>query len=96
VVKFRRGLATWSFAEAAAAGERLMSMAVNSRSWISGDELRDGLVMSRLHLQDIKGARQALQTLQRFSRRPATDVRSQLLSAYVESAERGQSVALKR
>ena len=96
VVKFRRGLATWNFAEAAAAGERLMLMGVTNRSWISGDELRDGLVMSRLHLQDIKGARQALQALQRFSRRPGTDVRSQLLTAYVESAERGQSVALKR
>jgi spermidine synthase len=96
VVQFRRGLATWNFVEAAAAGERLMSMGVSNRGWISGDELRDGLVMSRLHLQDIKGARQALQTLQRFSRRPGTDVRSQLLSAYVESAERRHSVALKR
>jgi spermidine synthase len=96
VVQFRRGLATWNFVEAAAAGERLMSMAASNRGGISGDELRDGLVMSRLHLQDIKGARQALQTLQRFSRRPGTDVRSQLLSAYVESAERRQSVTLKR
>jgi hypothetical protein len=32
----------------------------------------------------------------RFSRRPATDLRSQLLSSYVESAERRQSVALSR
>jgi spermidine synthase len=94
VVKFRRGLASWNFAEASAAGGRLM--APNGSRWINADELRDGLVMSRLHLRDVAGARQALDSLFRFSRRPATDLRSQLLSSYVESAERRKSVALSR
>jgi hypothetical protein len=94
VVKFRRALASWNFAEAAAAGERLM--APGGSHWITADELRDGLVISRLRLRDVTGARQALDSLFRFSRRPATDLRSQLLSSYVESAERRTSVALNR
>jgi predicted membrane-bound spermidine synthase len=94
VVKFRRALASWNFAEAAAAGERLM--APGGAHWITADELRDGLVISRLRLRDVTGARQALDSLFRFSRRPATDLRSQLLSSYVESAERRTSVALNR
>jgi hypothetical protein len=95
VVRFRRGLASWNFAEAAAAGQRLMTAADSTRSWIPADELRDGLVLARLHLRDSRGARQALDSLFRFSKRPATDVRSQLLTAYVEMAERLQSVAAK-
>ena len=93
VVRFRRGLASWNFAEAAAAGQRLMALGDSARSWIPGDELRDGLVLARLQLRDSRGARQALDSLFRFSTRPATDVRSQLLMAYVETAERLQSVA---
>jgi spermidine synthase len=93
VVRFRRGLASWNFAEAAAAGERLM--ADTNRSWITGDELRDGLVLARLHLRDSRGARQALDSLSPFSRRPETDVRSQLLRAYVETAERLRLVAAR-
>jgi spermidine synthase len=93
VVTFRRALASWNFAEAAAAGERLMSP--GGTRWIAPDELRDGLVISRLHLRDVPGARQALDSLFRLSRRPVTDLRSQLLAAYVESAERRQSLALQ-
>lgn len=96
VVRFRRGIASWNFAEAAAAGERLLPLATSNRAWIPADELRDGLVLARLHLRDARGARQALDSLFPFSRRPATDVRSQLLMAYVQSAERMQSVAVKR
>jgi hypothetical protein len=95
VVRFRHGIAGWNFAEAAAAGERLVPLAADRRGWISGDELRDGLVMARLHLRDVSGARQALDSLARFSRRPATDLRSQLLAAYVQEAERHQPVALR-
>jgi spermidine synthase len=95
VVRFRRGIASWNFAEAAAAGQRLMALAASDRPSIPADELRDGLVLARLHLRDPRGARQALDSLFRFSRRPATDLRSQLLTAYVQTAERLQSVAAK-
>ena len=93
VVQFRRAVASWNFAEASATGERLM--APNGSHWIGADELRDGLVISRLHLRDVAGARQALDSLFRFSRRPATDLRSQLISSYVERAERRRAVALR-
>ena len=91
VVRFRRALASWDFADASAAGERLMGL-----RWIGADELRDGLVISRLQIRDVAGARQALDSLFRFSRRPVTDLRSQLLLSYVESAERQHAVALTR
>jgi hypothetical protein len=95
VVRFRRGLASWNFAEAGAAGQRLMALPDSARSWLPEDELRDGLVLARLHLRDSRGARQALDSLFRFSTRPVTDVRSQLLTAYVQTAEMLQSVAAK-
>jgi spermidine synthase len=94
VVRFRHAIAGWNFAEAAAAGERLMPVAGERLIWIPGDELRDGLVMARLHLRDVPGARKALDSLARYSGRPATDLRSQLLAAYVNEAERLQALAV--
>jgi hypothetical protein len=44
----------------------------------------------------VTGARQVLDSLFPFSRRPATDLRSQLLVSYVQTAERTRSVALER
>ena len=67
VVAFRHGIASWNFAEADAAGERLMPVVLKEHRWISADELRDGLVFARLHLRDAAGARQALDTLAKFS-----------------------------
>jgi spermidine synthase len=96
VVRFRRALASWNFADAAAAGKRLLPLAASNRGWMPADELRDGLVLARLHLRDPRGARQALDSLFSLSRRPATDLRSQLLTAYVQAAERLQSVAANR
>ncbi|HET6795717.1 MAG TPA: hypothetical protein VFH40_01045, partial [Gemmatimonadales bacterium] len=83
----------WDFALAAAAGQRLLALVGSSRPWITADELRDGLVIARLHLRDVAGARRALDGLFRFSRRPVIDLRSQLLASFVESAERGQYLA---
>jgi predicted membrane-bound spermidine synthase len=94
VVAFRRAVASWNFAEAATLAERLVPLARNGR-WIPADELRDGLVIARLNLRDVKGARQALDNLASLSRRPASDLRSQLLGAYVQAAERKQSVAVR-
>jgi hypothetical protein len=93
VVQFRRGLASWDFAIAAAAGQRLLPLVGSGRPWITADELRDGLVIARLHLRDVAGARRVLDSLFRFSRRPVIDLRSQLLASLVESAERGQYLA---
>jgi spermidine synthase len=87
VVAFRHGIASWNFAEANAAAERLMPVVLKEHRWISPDELRDGLVMARLHLHDASGARQALAALEQYSTRPAGDLRSLLLMAYVRTAE---------
>jgi hypothetical protein len=87
VVAFRRGLATWDFASAAAAALRLMPIAIREHRWVSPDELRDGLVIAEIHLRDVTMARQALDSLRRFSVRPAQDLRSQLLDAYVQTME---------
>jgi hypothetical protein len=87
VVAFRHGIASWNFAEANAAADRLMPVAMKDHRWIAADELRDGLVIARLHLHDASGARQALDGLEKFSNRPAGDLRSMLLGAYVRMAE---------
>ena len=96
VVHFRHGLASWDFAEAAAAGDRLLPLVSTDRLMIPVDELRDGLVIAKLHQHDVAGARRAFDGLFRFSRRPATDVRSQLLMSYVQTGERLQPLALQR
>jgi predicted membrane-bound spermidine synthase len=87
VLAFRQGLAAWNFAEAAAAADRLLPVAMRERRWIGADELRDGVVMARLHLGDVAGARRDLDALAPFSTRKADDLRSQLLEAYVRSVE---------
>ncbi|MEO7986988.1 MAG: spermidine synthase [Gemmatimonadales bacterium] len=87
VVTFRHAIAAWNFAEAAAAADRLLPVVLQEHRWISPDELRDGLVFARLHLRDATGARQALDTLAQFSARPAGDLRSMLLGAYVRTLE---------
>lgn len=87
VVAFRHGIASWNFAEADAAAARLLPVVLAEHRWISADELRDGLVIARLHLRDAAGARQALESLEKFSTRPAGDLRSMLLGAYVRMAE---------
>ena len=87
VLAFRHGIASWNFAEASAAADRLMPVVLKEHKWIAPDELRDGLVIARLHLHDAVGARQAYDTLKQFSLRPAGDLRSLLLGAYVMMAE---------
>jgi hypothetical protein len=87
VIAFRQAVAAWDFAGAAAVAERLMPVVEQERRWISADELRDGLVIARLHLRDPAGARRALDTLGRFTVRSEDDLRSRLLSAYVTTAE---------
>ena len=87
MVAFRHGIASWDFAGAAAAADRLLPVVLAEHRWIAPDELRDGLVMAKLHLRDAVGARQGLVTLEKYSTRPEGDLRSMLLGAYVRMAE---------
>ena len=87
VVRFRHAVATWSFTEASEVGERLMPLIARGERWMPADELRDGLLMARLHIKDVKGARRAFDTLTPLSARPSSELRSQLLSSYLRGAE---------
>jgi hypothetical protein len=86
-VAFREGVASWDFAQAAQAAERLMPLELAGQRWLEPDELRDGMVMAQLHLGDAKGARRSLDALARFSTRKPGDLRSLLLQSYVRAAE---------
>jgi hypothetical protein len=97
VIAFRRGLASWNFASAAAAADRLKQVAVREHRWILPDELRDGSVMAKLNLGDAEGARRDFEALARFSTRKPGDLRSQLLYAYILTMEgRRESTVAQR
>jgi predicted membrane-bound spermidine synthase len=93
VVRFRRDMAAWRFSDAAAAADRLLPVAMQEHRWITADELRDGAVFAKLNSGDVRGARQVLDTLARFSVRRPNDLRSRLLAAYVTSAELQRAMA---
>jgi spermidine synthase len=96
VVAFRQAIASWKFVEASAVGERLVPLTVERRPWMPADELRDGLVMARLHIKDVRGARRAFDALTPFSTRPASDLRSQLLASYLRMAEWMRASVVRR
>jgi hypothetical protein len=96
VVAFRQAMASWKFTEASALGERLIPPTVAGRRWIPADELRDGLIMARLHTKDVAGARKAFDVLTPLSTRSASDLRSQLLSSYLGMAERIRASVVRR
>ncbi|HSE66566.1 MAG TPA: hypothetical protein VLB12_06250, partial [Gemmatimonadales bacterium] len=85
VIDFRHGVSGWDFAQAVKAAEPLMAAALDRKSWLPPDELRDGLVIARLMTGDAVGARRAFESLAPFSRRPPVDFRTALLAAYVEA-----------
>lgn len=93
LLAFRHGVQAWNFTEAAGAADRLLPVVLEQRRWISPDELRDGAVMAKLHLGNVPAARTIFETLEPFSTRRATDLRSQLLGAYVHTAERAVASA---
>jgi predicted membrane-bound spermidine synthase len=95
VVAFRHALAGWDFGRAAAAADRILPVVLAERRWIPADELRDGAVLAKLHIGDVSGARQVLDTLARFSTRSPGDLRTRLLQAYVTTAEGRRSAAMR-
>ena len=95
VIAFRQGLGSWDFRSASTAADRLLPVVLREKRWLSPDELRDGTVMAKLHTGDARGARMALDTLRSFSTRPADDLRSRMLDAYVTTAEGRQATAAR-
>jgi hypothetical protein len=93
VIAFRHAVAGWNFPAAAGAADRLIPVVLGGQRLIPGDELRDAAVLAKLHVGDTKGARVALDTLRKLTRRPADDLRSRILEAYVETAEAMRATA---
>jgi hypothetical protein len=91
VLAFRRGIAGWNFREAAAAGDRIVPLTLGKKPWLPPDELRDGLVMAKLHIGDREGARRVFGQLASVSIRPPGDLRSRLLESYVGLPEASET-----
>jgi hypothetical protein len=86
-IAFRHALATWKFADAVAAADRLLPAAVADGRWISADDLRDGTVMAKLHVGEAAGARKYLDLLAPYSTRRPDDLRNRILESYVLTLE---------
>ncbi len=95
IVAFRHALAGWSFREAASAADSILPVALKEQRWIPADELRDGMVMAKLHTGDVPGARMALDSLGHYSTRNPGDLRSRLLQAYVTKAAERRATAMR-
>ncbi|MDB4912788.1 MAG: Spermine synthase [Gemmatimonadetes bacterium] len=87
VIEFLHGLGTWDFEQASRAAALLIPAAENGDLWMPVDELREGAVVARLKLGDIRGARSAFDGLAPRSARDANDVRPQLLNAWITASE---------
>ncbi len=87
VVEFRHGISGWDFPRAVRAAEPLIAAALDRKSWMPPDELREGTVVARLMTRDIEGARRAFEALAPLSRRPTGDFRVALLAAYIQTAQ---------
>ena len=96
VVAFRHGMAAWNFREASNAADRLLPVAIASRTWIGPDELRDGAVFAALHLREPARARKYLDLLGTYTTRRRDDLRNRLLDSYVRALEEtGPQTALR-
>ena len=97
VLAFRHGIASWNFAEANAAADRLMPVVLKEHKWIAPDELRDGLVI-RTASPARRGRAHGRRTIRSSSSAYGLpgDLRSLLLGAYVMMAEGMQTRAAAR
>ncbi len=87
VVDFRHAISGWDFPGAVRAAEPLIAAALDRKSWLPPDELRDGAIVARLMTRDIEGARRVFEALAPLSRRPNGDFRTALLSSYIQTAQ---------
>ncbi|MEO6526439.1 MAG: spermidine synthase [Gemmatimonadaceae bacterium] len=92
-VDFLHGLAAWDFREASAAADVLLPAAQRGEVWLSPALLREGTVVARLRLGDVRGARVALEQTSKLGGRPHGDLRGDLVVAWVQRAERAERAA---
>ncbi len=87
-VEFLHGLAAYDFPRVVEASARLLQAARAGDLWLPADLLRDGSVVACLRTGDVRGARAALAVLTPRSQQEVSDLRPQLLEAWVRAAER--------
>jgi hypothetical protein len=85
-VQFLHALATWDFPRAATAADTLLAEALQGEGWLPDDLFRDGAVVAKLKVGDVRGARAVFDQMKPVlaDRFP---LRSSLLSAHVRRAE---------
>jgi hypothetical protein len=82
-VAFLKGIATWDYRAASDAADVLLELAAKGDFWMDPDILRDGAVMARLRIGDLAGAREVFRRTAVWATRDVSDLRTQLLYAYV-------------
>jgi predicted membrane-bound spermidine synthase len=92
-VDFLHGLATHDFGRASHAASPLIEAARRGDDWLPADLVRDGAVVAALKTGDVSAARAAMVVLMPRSTRSRSDVRAQLLGAWVADAERRNAAA---
>ncbi|MDQ6831626.1 MAG: fused MFS/spermidine synthase [Gemmatimonadota bacterium] len=85
-VGFLHSLSTWDFATASRQADVLLPLAVKGEDWLPVDALRSGAVVAKLKNGDADGAGKYLVALAPRSRLSPSDLRAQLLAAYVQEA----------
>ena len=85
-VRFMRALRRWDWGEAAAGADVLVAALPKHDQWVPPDVLHDGSVVAALQLGDAQRARRLFQATGRYVDRPQTDLRTDLLPAWVATA----------
>jgi hypothetical protein len=88
VADFSHGLATWDWAEAAAAADVLLGAPRGGDSWVEPGRLMDGAVFAHIRTGRPDAARDALMNLRDRTGRARRNIRTGLLEALVEEAAR--------
>jgi len=87
-LQFLRAVSEWNWTAADSAGERVLATAGEAPGLaVVVDFLRDGLVVTKLKLNDAAGARRVYDALTPYTARARGDARSLLLEAWIRRAE---------
>jgi hypothetical protein len=92
-VAFLHGLSAFNLTESADAAVPLVTAALRGDYWLPADLLRDGAVVSLLHIGDVTNARFVMDKLGSVTTHAPNDIRGQLLSAWVRRAAANSSRA---
>jgi hypothetical protein len=93
-VGFLRAVSAWDWARADSIGEEVIRFGAQPTGLpISGDLVRDGLVVAKLQRGDVVGARRVFDILRGHGSRSQLDLRNRLLNAWIRRMEAADSSA---